>query len=105
MVSAISKRDVPARYTALPSAEIRDSKEPLRSLFGTEPQPYHRRFFERRIAYRIRELAYVGLKPETIARLEALGKQIDGANITLRRIRQDQRPIAGTRLLREYWGV
>ena len=45
------------------------------------------------------------MKPETIARLEALGEQIDGGNITLRRIRQDQRPIAGTRLLREYQGV
>ncbi len=60
---------------------------------------------ERRLAYRIQELAYGGLKPETIARLEALGEQIDGGNITLRRIRQDQRPIVGTRLLREYQGV
>ncbi|MCA3450407.1 MAG: DUF2924 domain-containing protein, partial [Rhodobacter sp.] len=66
---------------------------------------YNRRFLERRLGYRIQELAYGGLKPETIARLEALGEQIDGGNITLRRIRQDQRPIAGTRLLREYQGV
>jgi hypothetical protein len=50
-------------------------------------------------------LAYGGLKPETVARLEALGEQIDGGNITLRRIRQDQRPIAGTRLIREHQGV
>ncbi len=105
MVSAIPKQDVPARLAALPSADIRDLKEQWRSLFRTEPPPYNRRFLERRIAYRIQELAYGGLKPETIARLEALGEQIDGGNITLRRIRQDQRPIAGTRLLREYHGV
>jgi hypothetical protein len=105
IVSAIPKQDVPARLAALPSADIRDLKEQWRSLFGTEPPPYNRRFLERRIAYRIQELAYGGLKPETIARLEALGEQIDGGNITLRRIRQDQRPIAGTRLLREYQGV
>ncbi len=105
MVSAIPKQDVPARLAALPSADIRDLKAQWRSLFGTEPPPYNRRFLERRIAYRIQELAYGGLKPETIARLEALGEQIDGSNITLRRIRQDQRPIAGTRLLREYQGV
>ena len=105
IVSAIPKQDVPARLAALPNADIRDLKEQWRSLFGTEPPPYNRRFLERRIAYRIQELAYGGLKPETIARLEALGEQIDGGNITLRRIRQDQRPIAGTRLLREYHGV
>ena len=105
MVSAIPRQDVPARLAALPNADIRDLKEQWRSLFGTEPPPYNRRFLERRIAYRIQELAYGGLKPETIARLEALGEQIDGGNITLRRIRQDQRPIAGTRLLREYQGV
>jgi hypothetical protein len=105
IVSAIPKQDVPARLAALPHADIRDLKEQWRSLFGTEPPPYNRRFLERRLGYRIQELAYGGLKPETIARLEALGEQIDGGNITLRRIRQDQRPIAGTRLLREYQGV
>ncbi|MCA3425012.1 MAG: DUF2924 domain-containing protein [Roseomonas sp.] len=92
IVSAIPKQDAPARLAALPNADIRDLKEQWRSLFGTEPPPYNRRFLERRIAYRIQELAYGGLKPETIARLEALGEQIDGGNITLRRIRQDQRP-------------
>jgi hypothetical protein len=105
IVSAIPKQDVPARLAALPSADIRDLKEQWRSLFGTEPPPYNRRFLERRLGYRIQDLAYGGLKPETIARLETLGEQIDGGNITLRRIRQDQRPIAGTRLLREYQGV
>ena len=105
IVSSIPKQDVPARLAALPQAGIRDLKEQWRSLFGTEPPPYNRRFLERRLGYRIQELAYGGLKPETIARLEALGEQIDGGNITLRRIRQDQRPIAGTRLLREYQGV
>ena len=105
IVSTIPKQDVPARLAALPSADIRDLKQQWRSLFGTEPPPYNRRFLERRLGYRIQELAYGGLKPETIARLEALGEQIDGGNITLRRIRQDQRPIAGTRLLREYQGV
>ncbi len=49
--------------------------------------------------------AYGGLKRETLERLEALGEQIDGRSITRRRIRHDQRPIAGTRLLREYQGV
>ena len=57
------------------------------------------------IAYRIQELAYGGLKPETIRRLEILGEQYDSDNVTTRRIRHDARPVAGTRLVREYRGV
>ena len=105
IVSAIPKQDVPARLAALPQSDIRDLKAQWRSLFGSEPPPYNRRFLESRLAYRIQELAHGGLKPETIARLEALGEQIDGGNITLRRIRHEQRPIVGTRLLREYQGI
>lgn len=76
-----------------------------RDLFGADAPPYNRRFLESRLAYRIQELAYGGLKPEAIKRLEALGDQLDGGNITLRRIRTDQKPIAGTRLVREWQGV
>src|SRR5215218_5174491 len=70
-----------------------------------EPPPYNRRFLESRLAYRIQELAYGGLKKETIERLEALGEQLDGGNIVVRRTRVDNRPIAGTRLIREWQGV
>lgn len=45
------------------------------------------------------------MRPETRARLEALGEQLDGGNVVLRRIRADSRPLAGTRLLREWHGV
>ena len=51
------------------------------------------------------ELAYGGLKPETVARLEALGEQLDGGNIAVRRARTDDKPVTGTRLIREYQGV
>ncbi|MFO0156350.1 MAG: DUF2924 domain-containing protein [Alphaproteobacteria bacterium] len=101
----ISPAQVLPRLAALRTAPIANLKEQWRTLYGTEPPAFSRSYIESRLAYRIQELAYGGLKPETIARLEALGEQIDGGNITLRRIRQDQRPIAGTRLLREYQGV
>ena len=52
------------------------------TLFGTEPPRYNRRYLESRLAYRIQELAYGGLKPETIRRLEALGEQFDDGNVT-----------------------
>ena len=76
-----------------------------RDLFGTEPPGYNRRFLESRLAYRIQELAYGGLKPETVKRLEALGEQFADRNVTRRRIRHDAMPIAGTRLLREWQGI
>ena len=75
------------------------------TLFGTEPPGYNRRFLESRLAYRIQELAYGGLKPETIRRLEALGEQFADRSVTRRRIRHDAMPIAGTRLLREWQGI
>ena len=45
------------------------------------------------------------LRPETLRRLGILGEQYDGDNITTRRVRHDARPVAGTRLIREYQGV
>lgn len=58
-----------------------------------------------RLAYRVQELAYGGLKPDTLKRLEDLGEQLDGGNIGLRSVRADLKPIAGTRLIREWQGV
>ena len=104
-IPAIPKQDVPARLAALKTATTPDLKLQWRQLFAAEPPPYNRRFLESRLSYRVQELAYGGLKRETLDRLEALGEQFDGRSITLRRIRHDQRPIAGTRLLREYQGV
>jgi hypothetical protein len=40
-----------------------------------------------------------------VARLEALGEQLDGGNIAVRRIRGDDKPLAGTCLVREYQGA
>ena len=102
---AIPPTDVLGRLAALKTAATPVLKQQWRDLFGTEPPPYNRRFLESRLAYRIQELAYGGLKPETLARLEALGEQLDGGKITVRRTRGDDKPIAGTQLIREYQGV
>ena len=34
-----------------------------------------------------------------------MGEQLDGGNITLRRIRGDDKPVTGTKLIRQYQGV
>jgi hypothetical protein len=94
-----------ARLAALKTTPTPDLKRQWRDLFETEAPPYNRRFLESRLAYRIQELAYGGLKPETIERLEALGQQLDGGNMVLRRTRAEKKPISGTRLIREWQGV
>jgi hypothetical protein len=92
-----------AQLAALKSARIADLKARWRDLFDTEPPPYNRRFIEHRLAYRIQELAYGGLKLETVERLDALADEIDGKLSRRRRI--ENRPISGTRLIREWKGV
>jgi Protein of unknown function (DUF2924) len=95
-----------ARVAALKTTQTTELKREWRDLFETEPPPYNRRFLESRLAYRIQELAYGGLKPETIARLEAIAEDLDGGDPDRRRRRVAQdRPIAGTRLIREWQGV
>ncbi|MBF0130238.1 MAG: DUF2924 domain-containing protein [Alphaproteobacteria bacterium] len=95
-----------ARVAALNSAPTADLKALWQELNGSEPPPWNRRFLESRLAYRIQELAYGGLKPETIRRLDALADELDGgakrrpvANLGA------NRPIAGTRLIREWQGT
>jgi Protein of unknown function (DUF2924) len=94
-----------AQLAALKTAPVADLKRKWRDLFETEPPPYNRRFLEHRLAYRIQELAYGGLKPETLKRLKALADDLDGGDPVRRRQRADSRPVAGTRLIREYQGV
>jgi len=103
-IPKIPPTQVLGRLAALQAAPIAQLKEQWRKLFGKEPPPWNKAYIQSRLAYRIQELAYGGLKPEMRARLEALGEQLDGGNVVLRRIRADSRPLAGTRLLREWQG-
>jgi hypothetical protein len=93
------------RLAAQKTTPTPDLKQQWRDLFETEPPPYNRRFLESRLAYRIQELAYGGLKPETIERLEALGEQLASGKRPTPRGGGANRPISGTRLIREWQGV
>ena len=104
-ILTIPKTDVLARLAALQTADTPDLKAQWRELFGKEPPPHNRAYLRSRLAYRVQELAYGGLKPETLSRLEALGEQLDGGNVVIRRIRGDDKPVVGTRLIRQYQGV
>jgi hypothetical protein len=93
-----------AHVAALKGLSTHDLKRRWRELFDTEPPPYNRRFLESRLAYRIQELAYGGLKLETVERLEALAEALHGDPANRHPLAKD-RPVAGTRLIREWQGV
>jgi hypothetical protein len=94
-----------ARIAALKDKSIGDLKALWRDLCDSEPPPYNRKFLESRLAYRIQELAYGGLKPETVERLDAFADELDGKAGNKCRVMDRQKPISGTRLLREWNGV
>jgi hypothetical protein len=96
---------IPTRLAALKTTPTPGLKQQWRELFASEPPPFNRRYLESRLAYRIQELTYGGLKPKTIKRLDALGEQLDGGDRKKNRVRADQTPIVGTRLIRDWQGV
>ena len=93
-----------AQLAALKAAPVGVLKQKWRDLFDREPPPYNRRFLENRLAYRIQELAYGGLSQESLERLGALADALDDKR-PKRRSPIENRPIAGTRLIREWRGV
>ena len=92
------------RLAAIKTMDIVALKGMWRDLFTAEPPPYNRKFLESRLAYRVQELAYGGLKPETLKRLAALAEDLEPRSGG-RCSRSDNRPVAGTRLMREWQGV
>ena len=94
-----------ARLAALKTMPIGELKQQWRDLFDREPPVFNRRYLESRLGYRIQELAYGGLDPQIVARLEALGEELSKARRSGKRRGDPHRPVAGTRLIREWQGV
>ncbi len=98
------KQTVLSQLAALKGAPAEVLKARWRELFDTDPPAFNRRFLEARLSYRIQELAYGGLSRETLERLRAMAKRYASRDAAERKARP-VRPIAGTRLIREYQGV
>ena len=103
-IPVIPPADVLRRLTALQTATVADLGGQWRQLYGSEPPRFSRPYLQSRLAYRIQELAYGGLKPETVATRgagrEARRRQHHAAPGPRRRPAD-----RGTRLVREYQGV
>ena len=94
-----------ARIIALKATPIPKLKQLWRDLYQTDPPAFNRVFLQNRLAYRLQELHYGGLKTSTVRRLEQLGETLDGGKPHVRSRRVDDRPIAGTKLIRHWQGT
>ena len=68
---------IAAQVAALPKTPTPELKQMWRELFDKEPPGFSRNYLISRLAYRIQELAYGGLKPATRAKLDALADGLD----------------------------
>ncbi|MES2256469.1 MAG: DUF2924 domain-containing protein [Pseudomonadota bacterium] len=93
-----------SQLAALQTMKTSELVAKWRELNDSDPPPYNKTFLISRLSYRVQELAYGGLKPETIKQLEALGKNLDGGSVTRRKVRADRRPVSGTQLQRDWKG-
>lgn len=93
------------RILALKAMPVADLKKMWLDLYQTQPPQFNRRMLESRLAYRLQELAFGGLSQQTVKRLQQLGEALDGGKKSVRTKRADERPLAGTRLQREFNGV
>ena len=94
-----------AQLAALPAKPTPELKQLWRDSTIASRRPYNRRFLVKRLAYRIQELAYGGLSARAEAKLKALIEEEDRRLKGKLPVRKGDRPIAGTRLIREWQGV
>ncbi|HZP21415.1 MAG TPA: DUF2924 domain-containing protein [Bauldia sp.] len=93
------------RLMALKRMSVAGLKAEWRALFGADAPNNSRSFLELRLAYRIQELAYGGPSRETVRLLDALADELRGNPDRKTRIVDPRRPVAGTRLVRQWNGV
>ena len=94
---------IAARVAALPKTPTPELKQMWRDLHNREPPGFSRNYLISRLAYRIQELAYGGLKPATRAKLDALADALDPEGRPKARDRTARS--SATRLVREWRGA
>jgi DUF2924 family protein len=94
-----------AQIAALAKASLPHLKTQYKGLFDSDAPGINRAFLERRIAYKLHELAHGGLPQRAVAQLETLARTADKGSTPRTRMRAQDRPLAGTRLLRVWNGV
>ena len=94
-----------AQLAALPGKTTPELKQLWRELYDRDAPSFNRDFLIKRLAYRIQELAYGGLSVRAAAKLDRLIDEEEARLNGKLPKRRGDRPIAGTRLIREWKGV
>lgn len=93
------------RLAALKAMSVAELRSEWRRLFDAGAPNNSRPFLELRLAYRIQELAYGGPPRETVRLLDALADKLQGKPGRKAMLRESRKPVAGTRLVREWYGI
>lgn len=93
-----------AQLAALPEMEATEMKALWKRLYQKPPPPFNRSNYIKRLAYRIQELAYGVDSRKLEKRLELYARQRMDQRCNAKPKRIMDRPITGTRLMREYCG-
>src|SRR3954452_11914977 len=78
-IPTASQTNVLRQLAALQSANTAELKQRWRELFDTDPPQFSRTFLQNRLAYRIQEVAYGGLQPETSPGLKPWARGLTAA--------------------------
>jgi hypothetical protein len=89
------------QVATLPNKSLPELQQIWKELYQDDPPPYSKTFLAKRLAFRIQELAFGGLSEATEKRLKALSKENGGRIPTI----STNKPIVGTKLIREFKGI
>ena len=99
------KNNVLARVAALPQMPMAELAAMWEELFQVKAPKYNKPYLVKRLAYRLQEIAY-GIDGGIIEkRLEQYAKESLSENLRKTRGKGIHMPVAGTRLVREYYGI
>ena len=106
MTTHVPINPVVKQIAELQNKSFAELKALWEELYGKPPPAYRRGFLTRALAFRIQELVYGGLPPAYQARLDALiDDRPDPARTKRPHSLGADRPVVGTRLIREWRGV
>ena len=94
---------VVAQIAQLPELPMAQIKALWQKLFGADPPTHNRQFLERRISYRLQEVAFRKVDPNLLERNKRrIASLVETGKV--KRRDPDYRPAAGTMLTRDYQG-
>lgn len=99
MADGIDNNTIFLQVAALQRLNLTELRNKWVELFDNEPPPYNKKFLLKRLAYRLQELYFGGLSEPIKKKLEEIS---DNSG---RKSRGTTKPVVGTKLIREHYGV